>query len=282
MIMTFHLTINRNQGYFKRSSNGRNATDNFPPSVVPHPFVSPRQQQQFPQPSAPPTATASTISTSSTPIVPIATPVTTTSPGALFSNDYTQHPTCEIAVATPVYYSSTSPATPTDYTSSGILHHNNTPQNHNQYESVNVPNQTSGGRRYGNGKEAGTYIGSQNDQGLRHGHGKMIYDDGSYYEGSWKKDKKHGTGILLYSSGPRLDGRWQNDEIHGPGTYWYPDGRIDLRNYRNGACVGEGVQFSSDRRDTFLLNGGRKKKLINASHANKIASRLGLSIPRTT
>ena len=108
----------------------------------------------------------------------------------------------------------------------------------------------------------------------------MVYDDGMIYEGSFHNNKKHGPGVLHYTSGPRLDGNWKNDMIHGSGTYYYPDGRVDLRSYRNGDCVGEGVQYSADRTQTFLLNCGRKKKWINATHASRIASRLGLGIPR--
>ena len=45
------------------------------------------------------------------------------------------------------------------------------------------------------------------------GYGKMIYNDGSYYEGLWTKSKWDGIGKLVLSNGIVCEGKWNNDDI---------------------------------------------------------------------
>jgi len=35
--------------------------------------------------------------------------------------------------------------------------------------------------------------------GLKEGYGKLTFEDGVYYEGSFKEDKMNGKGVLYYS-----------------------------------------------------------------------------------
>lgn len=58
----------------------------------------------------------------------------------------------------------------------------------------------------------------QNKDNLRHGRGKYIYADGSYYIGDWKKGKMDGQG-QLYDSNSNLvyDGNWKDDHYEGAG-----------------------------------------------------------------
>ena len=37
--------------------------------------------------------------------------------------------------------------------------------------------------------------------GFREGYGRIIYDDGEYYEGQFKEDKKDGFGKYVWSKG---------------------------------------------------------------------------------
>ena len=129
------------------------------------------------------------------------------------------------------------------------------------------------------GNKPGFYIGSTNSRGQRHGHGKMSYQDGSSYEGSWNHNQKEGRGTHTYASGPRYEGTWVNNEMNGSGIYYYPDGRVDLRKYKRDECVGDGVQYSMDRRSAYYIKSGRIKKPISLNEASRIANKLGLPVP---
>jgi hypothetical protein len=48
--------------------------------------------------------------------------------------------------------------------------------------------------------------------------GKMFFEDGSYYEGEFKKDMMHGKGSIFYPNGNVYVGTFLNDKHHGTGT----------------------------------------------------------------
>jgi hypothetical protein len=80
--------------------------------------------------------------------------------------------------------------------------------------------------------------------GQMHGHGKLKYENGEYYDGEWVKGrlekslffsirlrndlvligKRHGKGEYVYNDGTRFIGMWDSDRIHGEGTSIYPNG----------------------------------------------------------
>ena len=41
------------------------------------------------------------------------------------------------------------------------------------------------------------------------GRGKLIWKDGSIYEGNWVNDMKHGYGIMKYENGDIYKGEWK-------------------------------------------------------------------------
>jgi len=43
----------------------------------------------------------------------------------------------------------------------------------------------------------------------KHGQGKLIYKDGSYYEGTWRNGMRDGPGSLVNSRGDRKTGQWR-------------------------------------------------------------------------
>lgn len=49
--------------------------------------------------------------------------------------------------------------------------------------------------------------------GKREGVGKMIYKNGSTYEGEWKEDKKQGYGKYIINMKIVIDNYWYNDEL---------------------------------------------------------------------
>ncbi len=51
--------------------------------------------------------------------------------------------------------------------------------------------------------------------------GKIVYADGSEYEGALDGFVRSGQGTLTYANGDRYTGEWKNDEIHGMGKFEY-------------------------------------------------------------
>jgi len=68
------------------------------------------------------------------------------------------------------------------------------------------------------------YEGEMNYGGnLRDGQGICLYNNGTIYEGSWKKNKEHGHGVLVTGDRKRIiyEGTWERGKMHGKGTYYY-------------------------------------------------------------
>jgi hypothetical protein len=73
--------------------------------------------------------------------------------------------------------------------------------------------------------------------------GKLIYDNGEYYEGEWMRGKRHGKGIYVYIDGSRFEGSWENDRINGEGTSWYPNGNRYQGEWSSGRINGRGKKL---------------------------------------
>jgi hypothetical protein len=61
--------------------------------------------------------------------------------------------------------------------------------------------------------------------GRPHGFGKMIYKDGSWYEGQWESGQRQGSGVFQFPASndtyKSYQGDWKQDKMHGSGTlYW--------------------------------------------------------------
>jgi hypothetical protein len=50
------------------------------------------------------------------------------------------------------------------------------------------------------------------------------FDDGSVYAGELKDGLRHGHGVMMWADGDVYNGQWQNDERHGHGHYTYAHG----------------------------------------------------------
>lgn len=46
--------------------------------------------------------------------------------------------------------------------------------------------------------DQGQYSGEYNGMNERHGEGKCMYMDGSFYDGKWEFNHKHGKGVMTY------------------------------------------------------------------------------------
>ena len=62
-------------------------------------------------------------------------------------------------------------------------------------------------KRYDEGWYIGEGITVGDDQ-IRQGRGIMIWNEGSIYEGTWKKDKMHGVGRIIHPGFYYYEGQW--------------------------------------------------------------------------
>lgn len=100
------------------------------------------------------------------------------------------------------------------------------------------------------------YEGETDSDGVRHGHGRILYFDGTVYDGlydhgmrygqgtetkrdgfvycgNWENDMKHGKGQLTLPSKAVITTTWVNGRMHGQGTIKQPNGQIERATYFN-------------------------------------------------
>lgn len=68
------------------------------------------------------------------------------------------------------------------------------------------------------------YKGEMNEFGDRHGYGKMMYNGGDSYAGTWKQNKFHGYGVYYYAWGDMYEGEFRDHLFEGAGSQSYADG----------------------------------------------------------
>lgn len=61
--------------------------------------------------------------------------------------------------------------------------------------------------------------------GHYHGEGKIKYEDGSSFEGSWKRGMQL-KGVQTFSDNSRYEGEFSNGQRQGKGTYYDKNGRV--------------------------------------------------------
>ena len=83
------------------------------------------------------------------------------------------------------------------------------------------------GKKHGIGKltlvDGTNYVG-QFENGFCHGHGIAKFPDGSVYEGEFFNGKYNGFGSFARSDGMRFEGRFQNGRVDGEGLITFPGG----------------------------------------------------------
>ncbi|KAL7535537.1 hypothetical protein ACHAXR_006550 [Thalassiosira sp. AJA248-18] len=139
------------------------------------------------------------------------------------------------------------------------------------------------GCRFGEGthhfKDGGVYEGQWRNA-APDGQGKMTLKNGSHYEGSWKDGKWHGLGIVRPVNG----GEWEGTFLMGKctvGTLRRPNGELEVGRYDsvNPDDVKEGVWWSIDRQNIWVVEEGQKKEQIDEERALELVAKIGVPLP---
>ena len=130
------------------------------------------------------------------------------------------------------------------------------------------------GKLNGQGKisfdDGTSYIGTFKDD-IRNGYGTQIYKNGDKYEGEWKDNQEHGWGTYYNLAdnalkGSKHVGENKNREANGPGTFYYPDGNIYIGEFKGNKRNGKG---------TLTYGNGKPPESGNWSNDKYIGERKG-------
>lgn len=92
---------------------------------------------------------------------------------------------------------------------------------------------------------SGTYTGYLVD-GVRHGQGTLVWDNGSVYTGAWEHGVRHGQGRMTFAGGDIYDGQWQNGIRQGYGTYIWANGNRYVGDFVDNNRQGQGTMYYAD------------------------------------
>lgn len=139
------------------------------------------------------------------------------------------------------------------------------------------------GCRFGTGmhhfKDGGVYEGQWRNA-APDGRGKMTLKNGSHYEGAWKDGKWHGHGIVRPVNGGEWEGTFEMGKCT-VGTLRRPNGELEIGRYDsvNPDDVKEGVWWSIDRQNIWIVEDGQKKEQIDQVRAFEAVAKIGVPLP---
>ncbi len=84
----------------------------------------------------------------------------------------------------------------------------------------------------------GAYTGELRD-GVPHGEGRIVLNNGDEYAGSFEEGAFHGRGVYRWASGERYEGSFRAGSMHGEGVFVRADGRTVAGQWRDGALQPE-------------------------------------------
>ena len=94
-------------------------------------------------------------------------------------------------------------------------------------------------------EEDGSFFEGNYRKGKRNGLGVWIRPDGGRYFGEWKDDLFHGEGTYTYSAGSTYEGEWKEGKQHGQGT-WKDEDFEYVGEWKDGSKDGEGKEIFTD------------------------------------
>lgn len=100
----------------------------------------------------------------------------------------------------------------------------------------------------------GQVLEGEDGQNVKYGWGRVLFCNGTYYEGVWCNDKKDGFGVEIKPSGSYKIGFWKADKLHGEAKYVNLNGCVYEGGWHNGRKHGKGseVYIDNDGKSTYL------------------------------
>ena len=89
-------------------------------------------------------------------------------------------------------------------------------------------------------EDGSNFVGECSPGGIKDGEGRYEGEDGSVYEGEFRRNRFHGHGKVTYRDGSCYEGRWRRGLKHGRGEYRYSDGNVYKGLYKNNEREGRG------------------------------------------
>ena len=101
----------------------------------------------------------------------------------------------------------------------------------------------NGTKEFSNGTYTGDLV-----RGYRHGTGTMQYDDGGWYTGQWDNGQKVGVGVgkIVYSNGSVYEGEFLDGQCHGTGKITYSTSAVYEGGFKNGELHGQGTYSNAN------------------------------------
>jgi len=96
----------------------------------------------------------------------------------------------------------------------------------------------------------------------------MLWPDGQWYVGQWRRDKQNFQGAMAYADGRKYVGNWKDDVMTGQGTMTYPDGRKYVGQWKDGAPERD---FAKEERSRKAAEEERLRKAAEAERLGKAA-----------
>lgn len=90
--------------------------------------------------------------------------------------------------------------------------------------------------------------------GVPHGSGTFVYDDGRKYVGEFENGKYHGNGTFTWTNGDKYVGKYKDGKKHGQGTYTWGENSTWTRD----KYVGEWKDDSRTGQGTYYYSNGDK------------------------
>jgi len=96
--------------------------------------------------------------------------------------------------------------------------------------------------------KSGDYEGETNVDGQPNGHGRMSYDNGSVYVGSWLNGEMSGRGIMRYNADGSVyyDGEWLRGHKYGIGRFVTATGTVLEGQWDNSQLINGTVTYAGD------------------------------------
>lgn len=119
-------------------------------------------------------------------------------------------------------------------------------------------------------EDFGLYDGEVDKDGNPHGHGRLTYADGGYYDGEFVHGTIEGFGIMVYAEDEYYEGHFANNDLHGHGKFRYPSGLIEEGEWDDGFVVERTIKRTrAGANDLASIVFGSKPPVSSVAQAQK-------------